>query len=213
MPSGMPIDGKRVGFCRCGRIRNAWCWCASCRIMCASDEAPMRKVALLFIVAVAVAILWLPLRKPPTHRLTLTTYFRNGGGLQPKAPVRVDGVELGSVTSVRVRPELGERPVEVIMAIATSYDLAIPSDSVVLLATGGLLGPTLVDIDTRRAQGSRIGNNGVLTSSELTDEKSNEANRQAARAMNRLADAVTQATTKSTPSDKQTTAKPSDPHK
>ena len=175
----------------------------------------MRKLALVFIVAVAAVILWLPLRKPVTHRISLTTYFRSGDGLQPKAPVRVDGVELGSVTSIRVRPELGERPVEVIMAIATSYDLAIPSDSVVLLATGGLLGPTLVDIDTRHAQGVRIGNNGVLTSSELTDEEKNEANRQAAKAMNRVADALAQATTKSTPSDKQpyTTAKPNDPTK
>jgi ABC-type transporter Mla subunit MlaD len=163
----------------------------------------MRKAALVFIVVTTAVILWLPLRKPPTHRLTLTTHFRNGDGLQSKAPVRVDGVELGSVTSVRVRPELGERPVQVIMAIATSYDLAIPSDSVVLLATGGLLGPTLVDIDTRRAQGSRIGNNGVLTSSELTDEEKNEANRQAAKAMNRVADALAQATTKNTPQDKQ----------
>jgi ABC-type transporter Mla subunit MlaD len=141
----------------------------------------MRKVALVFIVAVIVVILWLPLRKPATHRISLTTYFRSGEGLQSKAPVRVDGVELGSVTSVRVRPELGERPVEVVMVIATSYDLAIPSDSPVFLTTGGLLGSTLVDIDTRHAQGVRIGNNGVLPSSELTDEEKNEANRQAAR--------------------------------
>jgi ABC-type transporter Mla subunit MlaD len=163
----------------------------------------MRKPALVLIVVGAVVILWLPLRKPATHSISLTTYFRSGDGLQSKAPVRVDGVELGSVTSVRVRPELGEHPVEVSMAIATCYDLGIPSDSIVVLATGGLLGPTLVDIDTRRAQGSRIGNNGVLTSSELTDEEKNEANRQAAKAMNRVADALAQATTKNTPQDKQ----------
>ena len=105
----------------------------------------MRKAALVFIVAVAAVILWLPLRRPPTHRITLTTYFRNGDGLQPKAAVRVDGVELGSVTSVSVRPEFGERPVEVVIEIATPYDLAIPNDSVVLLRTGGILGPMLVD--------------------------------------------------------------------
>ena len=163
----------------------------------------MRKLALVFIVAVAAVILWLPLRKPQTHRVSLTTYFHSGDGLQPKAAVRVDGVELGSVTSVRVRPELGERPVEVVMAIATPYDLAIPTDSVALLATGGVLGPMLVDIDTRHAQGVRIGNSGVLTSAELTDEEKNEANRQAAKAMNRIADALAHATTKSAFPDKQ----------
>jgi len=137
----------------------------------------MRKPALVLIVVVSAVILWLPLRKPATHRISLTTYFRSGDGLQSKAPVRVDGVELGSVTSVRVRPELGERPVEVMIEIAASYDLALPSDSLVRIETGGILGPTLVDIDTRHAQGVRIGNDGVLPSSELTDEAKNEANR------------------------------------
>ena len=135
----------------------------------------MRKLALVSIVAVAAVILWLPLRKPQTHRISLTTYFHSGDGLQPKAAVRVDGVELGSVTSVRVRPELGERPVEVVMAIAASYDLAIPSDSTARLSTQGLLGPTVVDIDTRHTQGARIGNNGVLKTSEMTDEQMRQA--------------------------------------
>jgi ABC-type transporter Mla subunit MlaD len=153
----------------------------------------MRKIALVFIVAVAAIILWLPLRTPATHRLSLTTYFRNGDGLQPKAPVRIDGVELGSVASVSVRPEFGERPVEVVMEIATPYDLAIPNDSVVLLRTGGILGPMLVDIDTRHAQGVRIGNNGVLAGSELTDDETKEITRQAGKAMNRLADQVGEA--------------------
>ena len=112
--------------------------------VCAFDEArhSMRKVALIFIVVIAAVILWLPLRKPPSHRLSLTTYFRNGDGPQAKAPVRIDGVELGSVTSVHVRPELGERPVEVMMEIAASYDVALPSDSLVRIGTGGILGPT-----------------------------------------------------------------------
>ncbi len=172
----------------------------------------MRKVALVVVVAMAAVILWLPLRKPPTHRMSLTTYFRNGDGLQAKAPVRIDGVELGSVTSVRVRPELGERPVEVVMEIATPYDLAIPTDSVALLATGGILGPMLIDIDTRHAQGVRIGNNGVLAGSELTDDETKEISRQAGKAMNRLADQVAEAVKKLPLADKKadTAAKPSD---
>jgi ABC-type transporter Mla subunit MlaD len=172
----------------------------------------MRKVALVFIVAVVAVILWLPLRRPPIHRITLTTYFRNGDGLQPKAAVRVDGVELGSVTSVSVRPEFGERPVEVVIEIATPYDLAIPNDSVVLLRTGGILGPMLVDIDTRHAQGVRVGNNGVLAGSELTDDETKEITRQAGKAMNCLADQVAEAVKKFPPADKKadTTTKPND---
>ncbi len=171
----------------------------------------MRKVALVFLVAVIAVILWLPLRKPPTHRMSLTTYFRNGGGLRASASVRVDGVDVGSVTSVRVRPELGERPVEVVMAIATPYDLAIPNDSNARLATQGLLDPTGVEIDTRHAQGVRIGNNGVLTSSESPDE-TKEAIGQAEKAMNRLADQIAETTKKLSPPGKKTdTTKTNDP--
>jgi hypothetical protein len=79
------------------------------------------------------------------------------------------------------------------MEIATPYDLAIPNDSVVLLKTGGILGPTLVDIDTRHAQGVRIGNNGVLAGSELTDDETKEITRQAGKAMDCLANQVGEA--------------------
>ena len=65
------------------------------------------------------------------------------------APVCVDGVKPGVVKSMRVRPELGERPVEVLMSISTGYELRIPNDSTVILSTEGILGKTFADIDTR----------------------------------------------------------------
>jgi hypothetical protein len=160
------------------------------------------KASLVVIVAVALVIVWLPLRKHVTHRMSLTTYFRNGLGLQPGASVRVDGVDIGSVTSVRVRPELGERPVEVLMAIATSYDLAIPKDSIASLATAGVLGPTFVDIDTRHAQGVRAESNSVLKSSEITDEEANRALQVVGNAVKRFGDALTEAPTKSVPANR-----------
>jgi ABC-type transporter Mla subunit MlaD len=71
-----------------------------------------------------------------------------------------------------VRPELGDRPVEVVMTINTSYKLTVPNDSVVRLATeGGVLGPTVVEIDTRKAIGPPIQDNGVLPSMEITDSR------------------------------------------
>lgn len=90
----------------------------------------------------------------------------------------------GFVTSVRVRSELGERPIEVRLRVETPYDLAIPSDSTAQLSTAGVLGPTLVDINTRHAQGTRIGNNGVLGTSEMTDA-------QASQAMKHLVETIT----------------------
>ncbi|SPE44508.1 hypothetical protein SBA7_40021 [Candidatus Sulfotelmatobacter sp. SbA7] len=165
----------------------------------------MRKLTLVFIVVITAAAIWLPFRKPATHRMNLTTCFRNSGGLRSGAAVRVDGVTVGSVTSVHIRPELGERPTEVLFTIETPYDLAIPNDSTVLLSTEGVLGPTFVDIDIRHAHGVRIGNNGVLTSSEVTDE-------QAKQAVKRLGDALSDAIAKTAISNKApNTTKPNDP--
>jgi phospholipid/cholesterol/gamma-HCH transport system substrate-binding protein len=156
----------------------------------------MRKFVSSLIIVVGVFCIWLVLRKPPTHVQTLKSYFQQASSLKAGAPVCVDGVKLGEVTSVRVRPELGERPVEVLMAISTPYELRIPNDSTVILSTEGVLGQTFADIDTRRAHGPAIGKDGVLKSSEITAEEG-------AQAVKRLGDALVQAATQATPKNEQ----------
>jgi len=164
----------------------------------------MRKLVLVSVIVAGFVVIWLPLRKPAPHRMNLTTHFKNGSGLRAGAALRVDGVEAGSVDSVRVRPELGECPVEVHMTIATSYDLIIPNDSTVSLTTEGVLGPTLLDIDTRHAQGAPISNNGELKTRELTDAE-------AAQAMKQLNNAIVNIAKKPSPDEKSTgPTKPAD---
>jgi ABC-type transporter Mla subunit MlaD len=85
-----------------------------------------------------------------------------GSSLKAGALVCVDGVKSGVVKSVRVHPELGERPVEVLMTISTGYELRIPNDSTVILSTEGILGETFADIDTRNAHGPAVGSDGVF---------------------------------------------------
>jgi ABC-type transporter Mla subunit MlaD len=135
----------------------------------------MRKILLTLVVVAAVVFSWLAVRRHLTYQLNARTYFHNAPGLQGGTQVWVDGVDLGSVTSVRVRPELGARPVEVLMAVRTPYDLRIPKGSIVSLATQGVLGPVVVEIDTREASGPPIGNDGVLESLEITDEQTAHA--------------------------------------
>lgn len=132
----------------------------------------MRKFALTLIIVAGLGCIWFALWKPKTHDQNLKSFFQNGSSLKAGAPVCVDGVKLGVVTSVRVRPELGERPVEVLMAISTPYELSIPDDSTVALSAEGVLGPTFADIDTRFAHGQPLGNNGVLKSLEINGAKS-----------------------------------------
>jgi ABC-type transporter Mla subunit MlaD len=109
----------------------------------------------LIIAAAAIAgvTLFLTLAKPPRQRLDLKCYFRNAQGLRPGARVRVAGVDVGSVTSVRVRPELRDHPVEVSMNLDTPYELKIPSDSVVELEAAGVFGEVFPQIDIQDTSG------------------------------------------------------------
>ena len=82
------------------------------------------------------------------------------------AKVRVAGVEVGSVTSVRVRPEVRDHPAEVTMSLYTPYVLKIPADSVVTLETEGVLGEVFPQIHIQDASGPALPNGGMLSTRE-----------------------------------------------
>ena len=113
---------------------------------------------------IGVAVIALPFVVPGLigHRLVVKAYFTNAMGLRAGAGVRLAGVDIGSVKSVRAHPELKEAPVEVVMVLSPTYELKIPNDSTVVLETAGVLGETFVEIDATSASGPPIGANAVL---------------------------------------------------
>ena len=117
------------------------------------------------------------------------TYLRTGDGLQTGTPVSVDGVRAGSLESLSVRTVSGDLPIDAILRVNTSYRLSIPNDSVVRLTSDGVLGPTVLEIDTRAASGPPIQDNGLLKSVEVTDDK-------AARALENIGNALIDASKK-----------------
>jgi phospholipid/cholesterol/gamma-HCH transport system substrate-binding protein len=119
--------------------------------------------------AIAAVTLFATLAKPHEERLDLKCYFQNAQGLRPGARVRVAGVEVGSVTSVRVRPELRDHPAEVSMNLDTPYELKIPSDSVVTLEGAGVFGEVFPQIDIQGATGPPVQNGGILRSREMVN--------------------------------------------
>jgi hypothetical protein len=104
-------------------------------------------------VVVALGLV-LALAKPSQPHLQVRCYFQDVQGLRAGAKVRLAGVEVGSVTSVRVRPERRDQPAEVTMFLQTPYELKIPNDSVVMLETAGVLGEVFPEIDSRGAKPS-----------------------------------------------------------
>jgi ABC-type transporter Mla subunit MlaD len=113
-------------------------------------------------------------RKPFRHEVVIKAYFSNAMSLRAGAPVRLAGVEIGSVKSVRARPELKEAPAEVVMVLTPSYELKVPNDSTALLATAGILGQTYVEIDATRASGPPLETNAVLKAIPTTQLSTHE---------------------------------------
>jgi ABC-type transporter Mla subunit MlaD len=120
---------------------------------------PSLTIAAVVVVALGLV---LALAKPSQLHLQVRCYFQDVQGLRAGAKVRLAGVEVGSVTSVRVRPERRDQPAEVTIFLQTPYELKIPNDSVVILETAGVLGEVFPEIDIRGASGPPLLADGVL---------------------------------------------------
>ena len=70
------------------------------------------RISALVAVAIAVLLIVVVGHWRMGHRLTVKAYFSNVGGLREGATVRIAGVDIGSVRSVHVRPELWQEPVK-----------------------------------------------------------------------------------------------------
>ena len=95
-------------------------------------------------------------------RITIYAHFENASDLLVGAPVSLQGVTIGTVKSIRIDPTRPLAPVEVTMRISTKYIRALHTDSVVSLNTVGVLGDTVVDIDSTHATGPGLKNGNTL---------------------------------------------------
>jgi phospholipid/cholesterol/gamma-HCH transport system substrate-binding protein len=123
----------------------------------------MRRAGLVAVViaVIAFAVLF-GYPRLFAHRIELRVHFQNDHGLRAGAPVRLAGVEVGTITSVRARPEMQAAPAEVTTRLQTPYELNIPNNSTVSLDTAGVLGETFAEINVLGASGAPVKNGGVL---------------------------------------------------
>ena len=125
----------------------------------------IRTVILVLIVAVGLAAIGsLFVNRPHYFRQNLKSCFNDVGGLQAGASVRIAGVEVGTVRSVRANPQNKNCPAEVEMALVTTYEIRIPKDSITETETAGLIGEVYLSVDTTQASGASIENCGYLKS-------------------------------------------------
>lgn len=122
----------------------------------------------IFIVAVGLATVavFSYLKLTATPSFSLRTCFQDANGLRPGAAVRLAGVDVGRVRSVRAQPADHACPAAVEMQLQADYEMKIPRDSVTSITTAGLLGETYLEIDVSAASGQPIQTGGQLPSKE-----------------------------------------------
>jgi phospholipid/cholesterol/gamma-HCH transport system substrate-binding protein len=126
-----------------------------------------------------------------SSKMSLYAYFEDAGGLRVGAPVRLEGVDIGNVSGLKLvsrqeqppaekttpasdlsaiggqtKPgaarQVLDKPVEVKFTINEKYLFDLRKDSVASLQTAGVLGETYVNIDSTLATGPIVANGDVL---------------------------------------------------
>ena len=90
-----------------------------------------------------------------TGKITLRSYFENAAGIKVGAPVNLEGFTVGNVTKIAIVPARKLTPVEVTYKIASKYRNAVHTDSTSSLETIGVLGDTVVDINSSKRRSAR----------------------------------------------------------
>ena len=90
-----------------------------------------------------------------SKKITVRTYFENAAGLKEGAAVNLQGVTVGAVKSVTVVADPARKltPVRVVMKLDSKFADGLREDSKAALTTVGVLGDTVVDINSQTAVG------------------------------------------------------------
>lgn len=103
-----------------------------------------------------------------SKKMIVTTYFENSSGLKKGGEVHLQGVTVGEVKDVIVSTDPAHKltPVEVIMKLDPKFSASLHKDSKASLSTIGVLGDTVVDINSQTATGPALQNGDELKTLE-----------------------------------------------
>ena len=122
------------------------------------------KIGIIVLVAAIILITLLFLMTSASglgilsKKITVTTYFENAAGLKEGAAVNLQGVTIGAVKSVTVIADPARKltPVKAVMKLDSKYQNELKTDSKAALTTVGVLGDTVVDINSQVAVGGPL---------------------------------------------------------
>lgn len=103
-----------------------------------------------------------------SRKLTLYTYFENAAGVKEGAAVNLQGVTIGTVKSVNVvhDPKRKLTPIQVVMRIDGKFQRDLHTDTRASLSTVGVLGDTVIDLNSQTANGPMVEDHAELKTLE-----------------------------------------------
>ncbi|HEX6466745.1 MAG TPA: MlaD family protein [Terriglobales bacterium] len=104
-----------------------------------------------------------------SRKITVHSYFQNASGLTVGAPVRLQGVDVGNVKTIRIDASRRLTPVEVTMKLSMRYVDDLYENSTASLSTAGVLGATYVDIDSSHGTGKHLKDGQEIKTTETPD--------------------------------------------
>ena len=93
-----------------------------------------------------------------SKKIVVHTYFENSSGLKAGAPVSLEGVTIGEVPKVLISTDPSRKltPVFVLMKLEPKFLPSLHKDSTASLSTVGVLGDTVIDINSQVATGPTL---------------------------------------------------------
>lgn len=100
------------------------------------------------------------------HKTQLHASFENTSGLVVGAPVRLAGVDVGVVESIRFSADPHVKTVHVTLGVESRYLDRVREDSIARLSSKGLLGDTIIDITVGSVEARPLANGATLQAEE-----------------------------------------------
>ncbi len=133
------------------------------------------KVGILVLVSTLTLIFFLFLMTSASglgtfgKKLTAVAYFDNSQGVKVGAPVNLEGVPVGEVKHVSISTDPARKltPVELTLKLNPKFQDRLHTDTRASLSTTGVIGDTVVELNSETAGGPEMGDGAELKTIEL----------------------------------------------
>jgi phospholipid/cholesterol/gamma-HCH transport system substrate-binding protein len=128
--------------------------------MSVDDVKTARRVGVFLVLGIVVAVVAVFTLGSKgglfESKTTLYAHFADINGLVPGAPVRLAGLDVGTVRAIRFSEDLSRREASVELAVKNRYMGRVRADSKAFIDSKGLLGDKLVNITIGTAQSREL---------------------------------------------------------